>query len=126
VIKTLVLVIKEKEKTNANFLIYILSSQWVFENLFFLWLPTYFPACSLFQSEFVLCQEAICYINIFFTRKNILKSPIHFDQMVVLFDLHSWKCVFNKDKRYSLILGGCVSRDPITPSYTLREARINF
>jgi hypothetical protein len=55
--------------------------------LLLLWLPTYFPACSLFQSEFVLSQEAICYINIFSTRKNILKSPIHFDQKVALFDL---------------------------------------
>jgi len=91
-------------------------------NLLLLWLPTYFLECSLFQSKFVLSQETICYINIFSTRKNILKSPIHFDQRVVLFDLRSWKCVINEDRRYSLILGGCVSRDPITPSYTLREA----
>jgi hypothetical protein len=58
-------------------------------NLLLLWLPTYFLACNLFQSEFVLSQEAICYINIFSIRKNILKSPIHFDQMVVLFNLRS-------------------------------------
>jgi len=58
--------------------------------------------------------------------QNILKSYIHFDQKVVLFDLRPWKCVINEDRRYSLILGGYVSRDPITSIYILREARINL
>jgi hypothetical protein len=32
----------------------------------------------------------------------------------------------NKGKCYSLILGGCMSRNSITLSYILREARINL
>jgi len=74
----------------------------------------------------VLSHKAICYTISFFTRKIILKSLIHFDQRVVLFYLRSWKCVLNEDRRCSLILRGCISGDPITPSYTLREARIDL
>jgi hypothetical protein len=37
----------------------------------------------------VLSHKAICYTISFSTRKIILKSPIHFDQRIVLFDLHS-------------------------------------
>jgi len=40
--------------------------------------------------------------------------------------LRSYKCVLNESRRYSLILGGCVSSDSITPNYIFREARINF
>jgi hypothetical protein len=55
--------------------------------------------------------------KIIFTKEN---------QRVVLFYLRSCKCVLNEDRRYSLILGGCVSRDLITPSYIFREAQINL
>jgi hypothetical protein len=73
-----------------------------------------------------LFQNIKLYIIILACLQNILKSSIHFDQRVVLFDLRSWKCVLNEDRSCSLILGGCVSIDPITPSYILWEARINF
>jgi hypothetical protein len=38
---------------------------------------------------------------------------------VVLFNLRYWKCVLNEGRRYNLILGGCLSKDPIALSYTL-------
>jgi hypothetical protein len=52
----------------------------------------------------VLGHKAFCYIISFSTRKIILKSLIYFDQMVVLFDIRYWKCVFNEDRHYNLVL----------------------
>jgi hypothetical protein len=68
----------------------------------------------------------IYYINNFSKKKKILKSLIHFNQMVVLFNFCYWKCVFNEDRCYSLILRGCVSRDLIVPSFIFQKHRSTF
>jgi hypothetical protein len=122
--------LKEKSVVFTFFdCLYKLSSQCIWE-LSSSWLKplTYFSSVHSYILMWIwfLSHKTICYTISYFKRKIILKSPIYFDQRVVLFDLRSWKCVLKEDRRYSLILGGCVSRDPITPSYTLREARINL
>jgi len=94
----------------------------------------------LFLFHFCIYSTKCCKTNMFwryeatysiirFYIQNIWSSPstlIKWLSWVILFDFRSWKYVLNENRHYGQILRDYASRDLITPSYRLRETRINL